>query len=66
MNITIEELTEWQHAFAANVHDSLDGVYDDFSILFATPGDSPEETLSDKDMRSILKEASSPCPNARL
>ena len=40
MNITIEELTEWQHAFAANVHDSLEGVYDDFSVLFATPGDS--------------------------
>ena len=37
MNITIEELTEWQHAFAANVHDSLEGVYDDFSVLFATP-----------------------------
>ena len=57
MNITIEELTEWQHAFAANVHDSLEGVYDDFSVLFATPGDSPEESLSDKDMRNILKEA---------
>ena len=57
MNITIEELTEWQHAFAANVHDSLEGVYDDFSVLFATPSDSPEDLLSDKDMRNILKEA---------
>ena len=62
MNITIEELTEWQHAFAANVHDSLEGVYDDFSVLFATPGDSPEESLSDKDMRNILKEALTTLP----
>ena len=57
MSITVEELAEWQHAFAANVHDSLDGVYDDFSVLFATPSDSPEELLSDRDMRDILKQA---------
>ena len=66
MNIAIEELTEWQHAFAANVRDFLEGVYDDFSVLFATPGDSPEESLSDKDMRDILKEALTTLPNAAL
>ena len=32
--LTDAEYGEWQHAFAANVHQSLDEVYDEYSIFF--------------------------------
>jgi RNA polymerase sigma factor for flagellar operon FliA len=62
MQLDMPELLEWQHAFAANVHDSLDDVYDDFSIIFADGKDSPEEQLSDKDLRNMLREALTTLP----
>ena len=34
MNISETEMLEWEQAFQANVHQSLDGVYDEFSIWF--------------------------------
>ena len=36
---------------------SLDSVYDEFSILFATPENSPEQSLDDKQVKDALKKA---------
>ena len=35
---------------------SLDAVYDEFSILFASKTINPEESLEDKEIKSILQE----------
>ncbi len=57
LGITDEEYNYWTTAFeAAKVH-SLDSVYDEFSILFATKDNSPEQSLDDKQLKESLKEA---------
>jgi RNA polymerase sigma factor FliA len=57
MEMSISDWLEWQSAFAANTHESLDSVYDDYSIWFASSTSSPEDNLSDTDLRNTLKEA---------
>jgi RNA polymerase sigma factor for flagellar operon FliA len=47
----------WEQAFQANVHQSLDSVYDDFSIWFVSPENTPEENISDSQLRDVLKSA---------
>ena len=47
----------WEQAFQANVHQSLDSVYDDFSIWFVSPENTPEENISDTQLRDVLKSA---------
>ena len=47
----------WEQAFQANVHQSLDSVYDDFSIWFISPENTPEENISDSQLRDVLKSA---------
>ena len=47
----------WEQAFQANVHQSLDSVYDDFSIWFVSPENTPEENISDSQLRDVLKRA---------
>ena len=56
MEMTIGDWLDWQSAFAANTHESLDSVYDDYSIWFASSTSSPEDNLSDSDLRNTLKE----------
>ena len=57
MNINMAEYQEWQKAFAANTHESIDQAYDDYSMWFATPEQSPEEALSQKDLKKLLLSA---------
>ena len=57
MGIEASELDNWEQAFAANTHQSLDSVYDEFSIWFASNDQSPEDELSDTELRENLVEA---------
>ena len=57
MGISEVEFREWERAFQANSHESLDRVYDQYSVWFASADDSPEELLNDKDMKEVLKQA---------
>ena len=57
MSISLSELQEWIKNFAANHHESMDQVYDDFSIVFASNTDDPEEELQNKDLKKLLIEA---------
>ncbi|MFL2844731.1 MAG: sigma-70 family RNA polymerase sigma factor [Candidatus Puniceispirillaceae bacterium] len=57
MGITENEFREWERAFQANSHESLDSVYDQYSVWFASAEDSPEELLNDKDLKEVLKQA---------
>ena len=58
----LEEYEEWEVAFNANVHQSLDSVYDEYSIWFASKESSPEEALSNSQLKNTLKEALSCLP----
>ena len=57
MGIEAFELDNWEQAFAANTHQSLDSVYDEFSIWFASNDQSPEDELSETELRDNLIEA---------
>ena len=57
MGLETSELDNWEQAFAANTHQSLDSVYDEFSIWFASKDQSPEDELSDTELRENLVEA---------
>ena len=57
MGLKTAELYNWEQAFAANTHQSLDTVYDEFSIWFATKEQNPEEELTDTELRENLVEA---------
>ena len=57
LGIPAEEMLEWEQAFQANVHQSLDSVYDEFSIWFESPENTPEDNLNDEELRQQLKEA---------
>ena len=55
MSMSETELQEWEHAFQANAHDSLDSVYDQYSIWYASDEDSPEEKLNEHQLQGLLK-----------
>ena len=57
MGLEESELDNWEQAFAANTHQSLDSVYDEFSIWFASNDQSPEDDLSETELRENLIEA---------
>ena len=57
MAISLSELQEWIKNFAANHHESMDQVYDDFSIIFASNTNDPEEELQNQDLKKLLIEA---------
>ena len=57
MGLEASELDNWEQAFAADTHQSLDSVYDEFSIWFASNDQSPEDELSDTELRENLVEA---------
>ena len=57
MDLEASELDNWEQAFAANTHQSLDSVYDEFSIWFASNDQSPEDELSETELRENLVEA---------
>ena len=57
MGINSAELDSWEQAFAANTHQSLDSVYDEFSIWFASNDENPEEELKNSELRASLVDA---------
>ena len=57
LGMGLEEYEEWEVAFNANVHQSLDSVYDEYSIWFASKESSPEEALSNSQVKNTLREA---------
>ena len=57
MNIPESEMAEWEQAFQANVHQSLDSVYDEFSIWFESPENTPEDNVNEDELHAQLKEA---------
>ena len=54
LEISIEELYSWKEAFAANTLEDIEAVYDEFSIWFHSRDDTPEENLTDKELRNAL------------
>ena len=57
---------DWEQVFQANVHQSLSGVYDEFSIWFVSDENTPEEQLNEVEMKELLKEALRTLPKKRL
>ena len=57
MDISEDEMHIWNQAFQANVHQSLDSVYDDFSIWFESSENTPEENINEEELRNLLKDA---------
>jgi len=60
--LSLRELDQWEQAFQANVHHSLDEAYDEFSIWFAESSDNPEEALSQTELRGALRDALATLP----
>jgi len=57
MGISPEEFSYWKQAFEANVVQSLDSAYDEYSILFASNKENPEVSLENKQLKEQIKEA---------
>ena len=51
------QLTEWEAAFQANTPQSIDSVYDQFSIWFTSSDNNPEEDVNEVELRELLKKA---------
>ena len=56
IGITDDEYNYWKQAFEANVVQSLDSVYNEYSILFATSDANPEIKLQNK-IKNQIREA---------
>ena len=57
MKMSEEELIEWETAFQANTHQSIESVYDQFAIWFTSSDNNPEEELNEIELQNLLKEA---------
>ncbi len=57
LKISIQELSNWKEAFAANKLEDIDAVYDEFSIWFHSKEDTPEENMTDIELRAQLVES---------
>ena len=57
MGISEEEFSYWKQAFEANIVQSLDSAYNEFSILFASNDENPESSLENKQLKNQIKEA---------
>ena len=57
MDISEPEVLGWEQAFQANVHQSLDSVYDEFSIWFVSPENTPEDNVNEEELHAQLKDA---------
>ena len=56
LGISFEEYDYWKKSFEANTIQSLDSAYDEYSLLFATPDENPEQQqLESKELKSKLK-----------
>lgn len=57
LQISENEYSYWLTAFEANKTQSLDSIYDEFSILYASGESNPEQTLDDKQLKQSLKDS---------
>ena len=57
MGLNLDEYREWEKAFNANIHQSLDDVYDEYSMWFVSKDSTPEENLDRSQLKDILKVA---------
>ncbi len=57
LEISDEEFDYWKQAFEANVVQSLDSAYNEYSILFASKDDNPESSLENKELKNQIFEA---------
>ena len=57
MGLDLNDYREWEKAFNANVHQSLDEVYDEYSMWFVSKDNTPEENLDRSQLKNILTEA---------
>ena len=57
MDMSEDRLIEWEAAFQANTPQSLDPVYDQFSIWFTSSENTPEEEVNEVELQGLLKEA---------
>ena len=57
LGISDDEFNYWKKAFEANVVQSLDTAYNEYSILFASKDDNPESSLQNKELKTQIKEA---------
>ena len=57
LGISDDEFNYWKKAFEANVVQSLDTAYNEYSILFASKDDNPESSLQNKELKTQIREA---------
>ena len=57
LGISFDEYDYWQKSFEANSVQSLDNAYDEYSLLFATSDENPEEQLETKELKAEIKVA---------
>jgi RNA polymerase sigma factor for flagellar operon FliA len=57
LNMTIQDLDQWSQAFQSNVHQSLDQVYDEYSIWYVSDTGNPEDELSKTELRNALRKS---------
>ena len=60
------EYSEWQHAFAANVHQSLDAVYDEYSMFFVLNEDGAEQKIQTSQLKQTLRTVLGKLPEKEL
>ena len=57
LDISDEEFNYWKQAFEANVVQSLDSAYNEYSLLFASKDENPESNLENKELKNQIFEA---------
>ncbi len=57
LGISIDEFNYWKKAFEANVVQSLDTAYNEYSILFASTDENPELSLQNKELKEQIRDA---------
>ena len=57
LGLSDDEFNYWKKAFEANVVQSLDTAYDEYSIIFASHNDNPELSLQNKELKNQIREA---------
>ncbi len=60
------EYSEWQHAFAANMHQSLDAVYDEYSMFFVLDEDAADKKIENKQLKETLRSVLGKLPKKEL
>ena len=57
LNLNINELHKWKEAFAVNKLESIEAVYDEFSLWFHSKENDPEEQFTALELREALLNA---------